>query len=203
MNADTIDAAFGQLQHGTASRWPGLTKNTASAREVDMAESRRDSTHVQREAEKATEGGAQEAEKATERGVREMERATERGVELLKQQTERVEEMGREGTRRASETSAAAFREAARTGSALADAAEEIAGAWARYTEDVMRNTSQASQALLRSRSISEMLQVQVTLVHDNMRSFLDQSARVADTASRMVMRPFEVTREVSTEQAP
>jgi hypothetical protein len=85
----------------------------------------------------------------------------------------------------------------------LADATEEIVGAWARYTEDVMRNTSQASRALLRSRTIPEMMQVRSPLVRDNMQSLLDQSAKVADTASRMVTRPFELLREVNSEQAP
>jgi transposase len=167
-----------------------------------MAESRRDSTHAQKEAEKATEGVVEEAKTATERGVREMEKATERGGDALRQQTERVGEIGREGARQASKTSAAAFRGASRTGLALADATEEIAGAWARYGEDVMRNTSEASRALLRSRTMSEMMQVQVAFVHDNMQSFLNQSARLTDTASRIVTRPFEVLREVSAEQS-
>jgi hypothetical protein len=56
---------------------------------------------------------------------------------------------------------------------------KEIAGAWARYGEEVMRNTSEASRALLRSRTMSEIMQVQVAFVHDNMQSFLDQSARL------------------------
>ena len=179
-----------------------------------MAESRRDPTRAQKEAEKATEGvveeaktatehGAKEAEAATERGVRETEEATERGVEALRQQTERVGEIGREGARQASKTSAAAFRGATRTGLALADATEEIAGAWARYGEDVMRNTSEASRALLRSRTMSEMMQAQVAFVHDTMQSFLDQSARLTDTASRIVTRPFEVLRKVSAERSP
>jgi hypothetical protein len=86
---------------------------------------------------------------------------------------------------------------------ALADATKEIAGAWARYSEDVMRNTSEASRALLRSRTMSEMMQAQVAFVHDNMQSFLDQSARLTETASRIVARPLEVLREVSAEQSP
>ena len=59
-----------------------------------------------------------------------------------------------------------------------------------------MRNTSEASRALLRSRTVSEMVQVQVAFVHDNMQSFLDQSARLTETGSRIVTRPFEVLRE-------
>src|SRR5437868_2485169 len=76
-----------------------------------MAESRRDPTRAQKEAEKATEGvveeaktgterGAKEAEAAIERGLRETERATERGVEALREQTERVGEIGREAAER-------------------------------------------------------------------------------------------------------
>jgi vacuolar-type H+-ATPase subunit H len=178
-----------------------------------MAESRRDTARTQRqgertaergidEAERTTERGVQEAVKATERGIEEAERAAERGLEALKEQTERVEETGRDAARRASETSARAFSGAARTGLALTDATEEIVSVWMHYAGDVMRNTSQAGEALLRSRSIPEVMQVQVGLLHDNLQSFLDHSAKLADTASRMATRPFEVAREESTDQA-
>jgi predicted RNase H-like HicB family nuclease len=120
---------------------------------------------------------ARETERATERGARETERATQRGVEALRQQTECVAETVHEGARRASETSAAAFSGAARAGSTLADATQEIVGALTGYVEDVIRNTSQAREALLSSRSMSEMMQVQANLVRDNLQSFLDQNA--------------------------
>src|SRR5215831_12161003 len=183
-----------------------LTNATVS-REVDMAESRRESARPQREAETAAERGVEEAQKikehgakeaetttergsketetATEQGIKETERVVERGVEALRWQTERVEE----GARRASKTSAAAVRGAARTGLALADTTEQIVEVWTHYAEDVMRNTSQASRALLRCRSIPEMMQAQVAFVHDNLQSFLDHSAKLADTAARMATR--------------
>jgi hypothetical protein len=84
---------------------------------------------------------------------------------------------------------------------ALADATEEIVEVWTHYAENVMRNTSQATQALSRSYNIFDVMQVQIAFVHDIMRSFLDQSVKVADTASRMVTRPFEVIREVNAEK--
>ena len=131
-----------------------------------MAQSQRGPAGAQRAADTATERAVEEAEKTAERGVQEVkaatefgaketEKAAERGVEA--QQIERVEETGREAARQASETSAVAFRGAARTGLALADATEEIVEVWTHYAEDVVRNTSQASQALLRSRSIPEI----------------------------------------------
>jgi hypothetical protein len=40
------------------------------------------------------------------------------------------------------------------------------------------------------------MVQVQVAFVHDNMQSFLDQSARLTETGSRIVTRPFEVLKK-------
>jgi hypothetical protein len=176
-----------------------------SRREAGRAQRQADTAaeHVAGEAERATEHGAQEAEKATERGIEETERATERGVEALSQQTERVKQTGREAARQVSEISAPAFRGAARTGLALADTTQQIVEVWAHYAEDVMRNTSQAAQALSRSYNIFDIMQVQIALVHDNMRSFLDQSAELADTAGRMATRPFEVVREASAAQVP
>ena len=49
-----------------------------------------------------------------------------------------------------------------------------------------MRHTSEASQALLRARTFSEMLEVQAKLLRDNMQSYLDQTAKIAEIASRM-----------------
>jgi hypothetical protein len=167
-----------------------------------MAQSRHETNHGQREAELATERGARETERSTQHGAKEVESATKRGVEALRQQTERVAETGREGVRQAGKISAAAFTESARTGSTLADATQDAVSAWARYAEDVMRNTSYATEALLRSHTFAEMMQVQADLVHNNLQSFLNHSTKLAASASRMAMRPFEALREISAEEA-
>jgi hypothetical protein len=110
----------------------------------------------------------------------------ERGSEAARQQAERFAESGREGMRRATKASMAAASGAARSGSALAEGAQKITAAWARYAEEVMRHTSEASQALLRAQTFNEMLEVQARLLGDNIQSFLDQSTRIAEAASRM-----------------
>jgi hypothetical protein len=61
-----------------------------------------------------------------------------------------------------------------------------------------MRHTSEATQALLRARTFSEMLEVQAKLLRDNMQSFLDQSAKIAEIASRMATRPLDALTEAS-----
>ena len=61
-----------------------------------------------------------------------------------------------------------------------------------------MRHSSEASQALLRARTFSEMLEVQAKLLRDNMQSFLDQSAKLAEIASRMATRPLDAFKEAS-----
>jgi hypothetical protein len=66
------------------------------------------------------------------------------------------------------------------------------------YAEEVMRHTSEASQALLRARNFSEMVEVQAELLRDNMQSFLDQSAKIAESASRMATRPLDALKEAS-----
>jgi hypothetical protein len=83
----------------------------------------------------------------------------------------------------------------------LPDSAQEIAGAWARYAEEVMRHTSEASRALLSARTFSEMLEVQAKLMRDNMQAFIDQSVKVAQSASRLATRPFEALKEAGSDQ--
>ena len=64
-----------------------------------------------------------------------------------------------------------------------------------------MRHTSEASQALLRARTFTEMLEVQAKLLRDNMQSFLNQSARIAEAAGRMSMRPFNALKEANDDK--
>ena len=61
-----------------------------------------------------------------------------------------------------------------------------------------MRHTSEASQALLRARTFTEMLEVQAKLLRDNMQSFVNQSGRIAEAAGRMATRPLGDLREAS-----
>jgi hypothetical protein len=121
--------------------------------------------------------------------------------QAAQQQTERVAEVGRQSVRQAAEASTAAASAAQRSGSAINECTREITAAWARYTEEVMRHTSEASQALLRARTFNEMLEVQAKLLRDNMQAFLDQSVRIAESASRMATRPLEALNEASSEQ--
>ena len=123
------------------------------------------------------------------------------GSRAAQRETERFGELGRQGVRQAAEASTAAASAAQRSGSALSECAQEITTAWARYAEEVMRHTSEASHALLRARTFSEMLEVQARLLRDNMQAFLDQSVRIADSAGRMATRPFEALKEANREE--
>jgi hypothetical protein len=51
---------------------------------------------------------------------------------------------------------------------------------------------------LLRARTLAEMLEVKAKLLRDNMQSFVDQSARIAEAAGRMATRPFNAVEDVS-----
>ena len=64
-----------------------------------------------------------------------------------------------------------------------------------------MRHTNEASQALLRARTFTEILEVQAKLLRENMQAFLDQSVRTAESASRVATRPTEALRDASSEQ--
>ena len=119
----------------------------------------------------------------------------ERGKEFAQRQTERLAEAGGEGIRRAATASKVAAEAALHSGSALADVAQEITAAWSCYAEEVMRHTSEASEALLRARNFTEILEVQANLLRKNTQAFMDQSTRIAGAASRMAVRPFEALR--------
>jgi hypothetical protein len=116
--------------------------------------------------------------------------------QAAQQQVDRAAELGQQGVRQAADASLAAASTAQRSGSGVTECAQEITTAWARYAEEVMRHTTEASRALLRARTFSEMLEVQAKLLRDNMQAFLDQSVKVAESASRMATRPLEALRE-------
>ena len=150
-----------------------------------MAESRREGPQTAKEAERQTTG--------TGNG--------QRGSEAARQ-AERLVDVGREGVRQTTETTKAAAAGALRSGASLADGAQEITAAWTHYAEEVLRHTSEASQALLRARSFNEVLDVQSRLLRNNMQAFFDQTAKIAETASRMATRPLEALKGASAEQA-
>ena len=154
-----------------------------------MAQSQREGQQAQKEAERPSEGNRKNSAATGTWG---------RDGEPAQRQTERLAEIGAERMQKATEASAAAATGALRSGSAIASDAQEITAAWTRYAEEVMRHTSEASQALLRARTFSEMLELQAKLLRDNLQSFLDQSAKIAETASRIATRPFDALKEAS-----
>ncbi len=156
-----------------------------------MAQSPRGGYQIQKDEERPSDGSSHNPRATGTPG---------RDGEAIRRQTERVVEVGSEQMRKATEASAAAASGNLRAGSAVASDAQEITAAWARYAEEVMRHTSEASQALLRARTFAEMLEVQAKLLRDNMQSFVDQSARIAETASRMATRPFNALKETKGE---
>jgi hypothetical protein len=157
-----------------------------------MAESRQEGVHDVKEAERRGDDN---------RDVSENDRDQERVGHTAQQQVERLSEIGREGMRQSAEAATTVATGAARSGSAMADCAQEITTAWARYAEDVMRHSSEASRALLRSRSFSEILEVHTQLLRDNLQALLDQSLKVAEAASRMASRPFEAIMETAADK--
>ncbi len=123
------------------------------------------------------------------------------GPQAAQRQAERLAELGQQGVRQAADASTAVASAAQRSGSAVAECTQEIASAWARYAEEVMRHTSEASQALLRARTFTEILEIQAKLLRDNMQAFLDQSVKIAELASRMATRPLEELKAANTER--
>ncbi|MBV8937330.1 MAG: phasin family protein [Alphaproteobacteria bacterium] len=111
-------------------------------------------------------------------------------------------QLGEQGARETAAASAAAASAAQRSGSAVAECAQEITTAWTRYAEEVMRHTSEASRSLMRARTFNEMLEIQARLLRDNMRAFLDQSVKIAESASRMAKRPLEALTEAGADRS-
>jgi hypothetical protein len=162
-----------------------------------MAESRREASQIVKEAGKPGDHGRDDS--ARDRNPEPGSPAAQ--FQDAQHRAERLAGLGQEGIRRAADASTAAASGAVRSGSAVAESAQEIANAWVRYAEEVVRHTSEASRALLRARTFSEMLEVQAKLMRDNMQAFLDQSVRVAESAGRLAKRPFEAVTKGGSDQ--
>jgi len=162
-----------------------------------MAESRQAGPQATKESERPTDNNCRETGDDRDRGGG--NQAAQR--QAAQRQAERLAELGRQGVRQAADASPATASAAQRCGSAVAGCTQEITAAWARYAAEVVRHTSEASLALLRARTLNEMLEVQAKLLRDKMQAFLDQSGRVSESASRMATRPLEALREASSEQ--
>ena len=138
-----------------------------------------------------SKGEAHHAQKSIEK---------ERGNAAARRQTDRFQKVEPGGIWQATTASRVAD-ETLQSGSVLAEAAQEIATAWAHYAEEIMRHTAEANQALLRARTLTEMLEAQGILLRNTMQAFVEQSARIAGAASRMTTVPFHALRQASAEQ--
>jgi hypothetical protein len=117
--------------------------------------------------------------------------------EVIRETSERLTGSAREGLRQASAASSAGAEAAIRTGSSFAEGMQEITSAWAHYAEEVMRQTSEASRALIGCRSLTDMFEIQSKLLSGNLQAFLDQSSKIAEIAGQMATRPFEALKQV------
>lgn len=91
---------------------------------------------------------------------------------------------------------------ALRVSLAIARNTREIATAWSTYHRDVARQASEAGLALLRARSLKEMLEVQTNLLCGTMRSFRGRMEKIAEAASQIARRPPDALNAASVQQA-
>jgi phasin family protein len=115
----------------------------------------------------------------------------------------RLSEQAQQGIRQTNAASAAGADAALRTGTSLAEGVQEITNAWAQYAGEVMRQTSEASRALIGCRSLTEMIEVQTRLLRGNMQAFLNQSTTLTEIAGRMATRPFDALKQASEVRPP
>jgi len=54
----------------------------------------------------------------------------------------------------------------------------------------------------LRARTFKDLLEVRTNLVRASMESFHDQNLKIAETTSRMAMRPLDALKQTTVEQA-
>ena len=88
-----------------------------------------------------------------------------------------------------------------RTGASVAEGVQDITNAWAHYAEEVMRQTTEASRALVGCRSLTDMFEIQSRLLQGNLQAFLDQSGKIAEIAGRIATRPFEAMKQASDDR--
>lgn len=119
----------------------------------------------------------------------------------MRERTEKLAEQTQEGIRQASAATAAGADAAVRSGSAMTQGMQDLAAAWVHYGEEVMRQTADASRALMSCRSLPEMIEVQARLLRGNLQAFLDQSTKISEIAGRIAARPFEAVREAGAGQ--
>jgi len=119
----------------------------------------------------------------------------------LRQETEELAAQAQEGLRHAGAAAAAGGDATLRSGSALTQGVQDITIAWAHYAEEVVRQTADASRALMNCRSLPEMVEIQARLWRGNLQAFLDQSTRIAEIAGRISSRPFEAMKQAGAGQ--
>ena len=135
---------------------------------------------------------------AVEQGAPAADAIIQTSRDTVRQTTERIGAQTREGMRVAGAASEAGTQAVMRTGSIFAEAVGEMTNAWAHYAEEVMRQTSEASRALVGCRSLTEMFEIQSRFMRGSLQAFLDQSTKLADIAGRVAKEPYEALQQAS-----
>ena len=140
---------------------------------------------------------------AVQQGERTAEAIIQTSRDTARQTAEQIGAQTREGMRVAGAASDAGTQAMMRTGSMFAEAVGEMTNAWAHYTEEVMRQTSEASRALIGCRSLTDIFEIQSRFMRGNLQAFLDQSTKLADIAGRVVKQPYEAVQQAANPQPP
>ncbi len=152
------------------------------------------------EARSAGRGAGEKAEDAVPNFATTTAEAVSSTGEAVRQQTEQLAAQAQEGVRQAGAATTAGADAALRSGSAITQGVQDIASAWAHYGEEVMRQTADASRALMNCRSLPEMIEIQARLLRGNLQAFLDQSTKIAEIAGRISSRPFEAVKQAGAD---
>jgi len=121
-----------------------------------------------------------------------VERMMEQGRDIASSAIDQGTEQVRQASDMSRTATAAGAMSAMRSGSAVAEGMDQMAQAWSTYARDVMQRTTDASQAMMRCKNLTDVLGVQADLMRGHMEAFLGHSSKVAELTSRIAMQSFQ-----------
>ena len=127
----------------------------------------------------AAEMTEQAGEAADEAGHK-IERLAERQGETMRRTARAAEEVGE----RAAAVSAEAW---SRSGKAVASGFQEAGRIWVELAQDTVKQGMQATEQMLRCRTLGDVMQTQSELMRDGLDSFIEKSLRLSDISARVL----------------
>jgi hypothetical protein len=153
-----------------------------------MAETKKETGRTARQtAEETAESLAETTSRNADEAARGAQDLAEEGGHKIERLSERQSETMKRTARAAEDMTSAGASVMTRSGSAMARGWQDVGQTMMEYLQDATRQNMEATELMLRCRTLGELMQAQSQYMRQSLDTMLQKSARISDISARIL----------------